>query len=67
MTVDTSKRTSARPVHSISFKCTDEQFIVADALRASFDPPTWAEAMRWLIDSPDVRKAIRTRVNGDAT
>lgn len=55
---------TARPIHTVSFKCTDEQYIVADTLRASFDPPNFSQAMRWLLDSPEVRAAIRARVNG---
>lgn len=54
---------AGRPVHSISFKCNDGQFMRADALRATFEPATWALAFRWLLEQPEVHELIRKRVS----
>ncbi len=53
-----------RPVNTISFKCTNEQMIVADALRSTFDPPTHSQSLRWLLSDPDVLEVISKKVRG---
>lgn len=52
-------------IHPISFRVNDDQFVVADALRATFHPPTFTEAFRWLLDSPEGRELIGRRVRGE--
>lgn len=53
-------------IHHVSFRLNDEQFIAAEALRATFPGNSWAEAFRWIFDSPEGRELIRRRVAGEA-
>lgn len=52
-------------IHPISFRVNDEQIVVAEALRATFNPPTYTMAFRWLLDSPEGRELIARRVRGE--
>jgi hypothetical protein len=63
---ETTSRHTRPPeyVRTIAFRVTDEQFIVADTLRATCDPPSFSEAFRWLLDDPDVRNLIARRAGG---
>lgn len=51
--------------HTISVRLNDEQFIVAEAFRAAFDPPTHTEALRWLLSSAEGKDLIARRVRGE--
>ena len=51
--------------HNISVRLNDEQFIVAEAFRAAFDPPTHTEALRWLLSSAEGKDLIARRVRGE--
>lgn len=51
--------------HNISVRLNDEQIIVAEALRATFDPPTHTEAFRWLLSSAEGKDLIGRRVRGE--
>ena len=55
----------AEYVHNISFRLNDNQIVAAEALRATFDPPSWSETFRWLFDSDEGRDLIRRRVAGE--
>lgn len=52
--------------HTVSAKISDEQASVFADLRSTFDPPTNANALRWLLVDPDVRALIARRVRGEA-
>lgn len=53
-------------IHHVSFRLDDDQIIAAEALRATFPGNSWAEAFRWIFDSPEGRELIRKRVAGEA-
>jgi hypothetical protein len=52
-------------VHPISFRVNDDQYMVAESLRATFDPPTHTEAFRWFLCSDEGRELIAKRVRGE--
>lgn len=51
--------------HHISFRCTDEQMVAANAFRSTFPSGTWAEAMQWFLSSKEGRELIAKRVRGE--
>lgn len=55
---------TARP-HTIAFRLNDQDLLLADSLRATFDPPTYSQAMRWILMSPEGRELIAKRVRGE--
>ena len=48
--------------HTVAFRLTDEQAIMAEHLRASFEFGTWAEMGRWFFDDPVIRERIRAQI-----
>lgn len=70
-TTDTStpqahrRRKPSEWTHNISVRLNDDQFIVAEALRATFDPPTHTESLRWLFESAEGKALIAKRVRGE--
>lgn len=54
-----------RPIqfaHVVSFRLTDDQALLADELRASFENQTWAEMGRWLFSDDRIHEIIRSRL-----
>ena len=59
------RRKPSEWTHNISVRLNDDQFVVAEALRATFDPPTHTEALRWLLESAEGKDLIGRRVRGE--
>lgn len=51
--------------HNISFRCTDEQMVAAEAFRSTFPSGTWAEAFQWFLSAGPGRELIAKRVRGE--
>ena len=57
----------AKYTYPISFRLRDDQVPAAEALRCTFDPPSWGEAFRWLFDSPEGQSLLQKRMKGTAS
>lgn len=61
----TKRHGSGGKPHTISFRCDDEQVVLANALRTTFDPPTHSQAFQWLLSSAEGLALIASRVRGE--